>query len=84
VVLDLNLRGFTPPVREKRLPRIDEINKGVAIAAGVAPERMPTRLMKGTVDPLVNDKAVVARINSSLMTLMGEGKLMDQIPPLMG
>ncbi|MBP7917038.1 MAG: amidohydrolase [Arenimonas sp.] len=83
-VLKLNLRWFTPAVREKLIARIDEINKGVAVAAGVAPERMPTRLMKGSAGPLTNDTALVARINPSLTALMGEGKVLDQFPAVMG
>ena len=55
-----------------------------AIAAGVAPDRMPTRLMKGNAGPLDNDKALVARINPSLVELMGEGKVLDQFPAVMG
>jgi amidohydrolase len=83
-VLKLNLRWFTPAVREKLIARIDEVNKGVAVAAGVGQERMPTRLMKGTAGPLVNDTALVARINPSLTALMGEGKVLDQFPAVMG
>lgn len=83
-VLKLNLRWFTPQVREKMLTRIDEINKGVAVAAGVAPDRMPTRLMKGSAVPLDNNEALVARINPSLMELMGEDKVLDQFPAVMG
>jgi amidohydrolase len=83
-VLKLNLRWFSPAVREQMLKRIDEINTGVAIAAGVAPDKMPTRLMKGHAGPLVNDKALVARINPSLEALLGEGKVVDQFPAVMG
>lgn len=66
------------------LKRIDEINQGVAIAAGVGADRMPTRLMKGNAGPLVNDKALVARINPSLEALMGQGKVIDHFPAVMG
>lgn len=83
-VLKLNLRWFTPEVREQMLKRIDEINQGVAIAAGVGADRMPTRLMKGNAGPLVNDKALVARINPSLEALMGQGKVIDHFPAVMG
>ncbi len=83
-VLKLNLRWFTPEVRQQMLKRIDEINNGVAIAAGVAKDKMPTRLMKGNAGPLVNDKALVARINPSLEELMGKGKVIDQFPAVMG
>ncbi len=83
-VLKLNLRWFTPEVREQMLKRIDEINSGVAIAAGVGKDKMPTRVMKGNSGPLINDKALVARINPSLELLMGKGKVIDQFPAVMG
>jgi hippurate hydrolase len=83
-VLKLNLRWFTPEVREQMLKRIDEINNGVAIAAGVAKDKMPTRLMKGNSGPLVNDKVLVGRINPSLEALMGKGRVIDQFPAVMG
>lgn len=83
-VLKLNLRWFTPEVREQMLKRIDEVNNGVAIAAGVGKEKMPTRLMKGNAGPVVNDKSLVARINPSLEALMGKGKVIDRFPAVMG
>jgi len=83
-LLKLNLRWFKPEVREQLLERIDEINKGVAIAAGVSPDRMPTLVMKGNAGPVVNDAALAARINPSLEALMGTGKVLDQFPAVMG
>lgn len=83
-VLKLNLRWFTPEVREQMLKRIDQINQGVAIAAGVSQDKMPTRLMKGNSGPLVNDNSLVARVNPSLSALMGKGKVIDQFPAVMG
>jgi amidohydrolase len=82
--LKLNLRWFTPEVREQMLTRIDEISRGVAIAAGVSAGEMPTRVMKGNSGPLINDGALVARINPSLEALMGKGKVIDQFPAVMG
>ncbi|MGB8222484.1 MAG: amidohydrolase [Polyangiales bacterium] len=84
VVLKLNLRWFTPEVRERMLKRIDEINRGVAIAAGLSRDRMPTRLMKGHAGPLVNDAALVARVHPSLKALMGPGNVIDRFPAVMG
>lgn len=83
-VLRVNLRWFTPAVREQLLRRIDEVNRGVAVAAGVAEDRMPTRQMKGNAGPLVNDAALVARINPSLRQLLGADKVWDQFPAVMG
>lgn len=83
-MLKLNLRWFKPEVREQLLERIDEINRGVAIAAGVGPDQMPTRVMKGSAGPVINDAALVTRINPSLEALMGAGKVLDQFPAVMG
>jgi hippurate hydrolase len=83
-ILKLNLRWFTPDVREQMLKRIDEIDRGIAIAAGVGPDMMPTRVMKGNAGPLVNDLGLVARVNPSLEALLGHGKVVDQFPAVMG
>jgi hippurate hydrolase len=82
--LMLNLRWFTPEVRQQMLDRIDQINRGIAVANGVPEADMPTRLMKGNAGPLVNDATLVARINPSLVELLGEGKVLDQFPAVMG
>ena len=83
-VLKLNLRWFTADVREQMLKRIDEINRGIAIAAGVSDAQMPTRLMKGNAGPLVNDQALVDLVNPSLEAPMGKGRVIDQFPAVMG
>ena len=83
-ILKLNLRWFKPEVRELMLKRIDEINTGVAIAAGVSRDTMPTRLMKGHAGPLVNDQALVARVNPSLEELLGKGRVIPEFPAVMG
>lgn len=83
-VLKLNLRWFTPELRASMLQRIDEINRGIAIAAGLSRDGMPTRLMKGHAGPLVNDAALVARVNPALKALVGPGNVIDQFPAVMG
>jgi metal-dependent amidase/aminoacylase/carboxypeptidase family protein len=82
--LKLNLRWFDEDVRNTMIKRIDEIGRGVAIGAGVDEQNMPARLMKGNVDPLMNDAALVARLNPSLETLLGKGKVIDNFPAVMG
>ncbi len=83
-VLKLNLRWFTPEVREQLLTRIDEINHGVAIAAGARADMLPVRRMKGTAGPLVNDLAMIEAINPSLTALLGKGKVIAEFPAVMG
>ncbi|WP_435135282.1 amidohydrolase [Plesiomonas shigelloides] len=75
--LKLNLRWFTPEVREQMLKRIDQISQGVAIAAGVTPELMPTRVMKGNSGPLVNNAELVAKVNPALKQLMGDNHVLN-------
>lgn len=82
--LRLNLRWFTPLVRDIMLKRIDEISRGVAVAAGVPADRMPTRTMKGNADPLVNDPQLVQRVNPSLEALLGKGRVVSNFPSVMG
>jgi hippurate hydrolase len=80
----LNLRWFQPEVRETMLKRIDEISTGIAVSAGVAPDKMPTRTMKGSAGPLVNDAKLVERVNPALTALLGEGKVVNNFPAVMG
>jgi hippurate hydrolase len=82
--LKLNLRWFDDDVRGQLLKRIDEVGRGVAIGAGVEETRMPTRQMKGSAAPLVNDTALVSRVNPSLAALLGDDKLIDSFPAVMG
>ncbi|NRD34693.1 amidohydrolase [Shewanella sp. DC2-4] len=83
-ILKLNLRWFTPEVRNKIISRIDEINNGIAFASGVSPEQMPIRKMKGNAGPLVNNDELVTKINPALKQLLGAENVYDQFPPVMG
>jgi hippurate hydrolase len=78
----LNLRWFTSDVRDLLLKRIDEVSNGVAIAAG-APEK-PARTMKGSARPLVNDGKLVETVNPALTALLGEGRVINNFPSVMG
>jgi hippurate hydrolase len=82
--LRLNLRWFDRAVREKMLKRIDEINKGIVIGAGLGEDKVPVREMKGTAGPLDNNAKLVAAVNPSLKTLLGDGKLVEKFPSVMG
>lgn len=83
-LLKLNLRWLQPAVREAMLKRIDEIDNGIALGAGMPADKMPTRLMKGGSGPLVNDKALVDVVNPSLVALLGDGKVVNNFPTVMG
>lgn len=83
-LLKLNLRWLQPQVRETMLKRIDAIDNGIAVGAGMPADKLPTRLMKGGSGPLVNDKALVEAVNPSLLELLGEGKVINNFPTVMG
>jgi hippurate hydrolase len=76
--LKLNLRWFDEDVRAKMIKRIDEVGRGVD------EKQMPTRHMKGNAGPLVNDAALVARVNPSFAALLGKDKVIDNFPAVMG
>ena len=96
--LKLNLRWLQPEVREQMLKRIDGINIGIAIGAGLPADKVPTRtmtsstataghpfrLMKGGSGPLVNDPKLVSLVNPALNALLGEGKVINNFPTVMG
>jgi amidohydrolase len=82
--LKLNLRWFQDDVRATMIRRIDEVGRGVALGAGVDEKQMPTRHMKGYAGPLVNDGALVARVNPSLGVLLGADKVIDNFLAVMG
>ncbi|MCB5195716.1 amidohydrolase [Deefgea salmonis] len=83
-LLKLNLRWFTPEVRAQILRRIDEINQGIAVAAGVPADKMPVRTMKGHSGPLINQRELVETINPALVQLLGADQVIDQFPAVMG
>ena len=82
--LRLNLRWFDRTVRDQMLKRIDEINKGITIGAGLPVDKVPVREMKGSAGPLDNDPKLVAVINPALTTLLGAGKVLTDFPSVMG
>ncbi len=83
-VLKLNLRWFDRTVRGQLLTRIDEVSRGVAIGAGVAIDKMPTRAMKGSAVPLVNDAALVKTIDQPLKQLLGPNMVINNFPAVTG
>jgi amidohydrolase len=80
----INTRWFKPEVREMLFKRIDEVSKGIAISAGMPPDKMPTTERKGNAGPLVNDPALVEKINPAITALLGQGKVVNNFPSVMG
>jgi hippurate hydrolase len=82
--LRLNLRWFDQKTRDTMLKRIDEINTGIVLGAGLGEDKVPVREMKGSAGPLRNDPRLVDAVTPALKTLLGEGKLLTQFPSVMG
>ncbi len=82
--LKLNLRWFDNAVRDRMITRIDEVSRGVAISAGVPEDKLPTRTMKGSAVPLVNDAALVTAIDPALKQLLGEAMVVNNFPAVTG
>jgi hippurate hydrolase len=82
--LRLNLRWFDRGVRDQMLKRIDEINRGITLGAGLSEDKVPVREMKGSAGPLDNDPKLVAAINPALTTLLGSKNVLTNFPSVMG
>jgi hippurate hydrolase len=82
--LRLNLRWFDRGVRDQMLKRIDEINRGITLGAGLSEDKVPVREMKGSAGPLDNDPKLVAAINPALTTLLGSENVLTKFPSVMG
>lgn len=83
-VLKINTRYFNNKDRDFMVNSINRIDSGIALANNLAPSLYPTTKMKGRVSPLVNDTAMVAKVNAVLEKFVGPGKNITGMPPVMG
>ena len=83
-LVKINLRWFTESVRETLVKGIRSINNSIARAYGLPEEQWPTMTFKGNSPPLVNDKAIVEKINPALTQLVGADKLIADLPATTG
>jgi hippurate hydrolase len=82
--LKLNLRWFDKGVRQTMLDAIERETQGIAVAAGVPEERAPTITMLGYAEPVINEPALAANANTTLVAAIGKKRIMPGIPPVMG
>ena len=80
----LNLRWFNDKTRQTLIDGIQRINEAVAIANGLPKELYPVINFKSTVSPLVNDTAMVTRVNQALQSLNGIRNIISNAPSVMG
>jgi amidohydrolase len=83
-LVKINLRWFNPAVRETMIKGIRSINNSIARAYGMPEDQLPTFTQKGTAPPLVNDKALVDRLNPQLVNLIGPKALLETAPATTG
>jgi amidohydrolase len=82
--LKLNTRYFNIKDRDFMVNSINRIDSGIALANNLPSSLYPLMKMKGRVSPLVNDTAMVAKINVVLEKFVGPGKNIKGMPPVMG
>jgi len=66
-LLKVNLRYFSPVVREQMLGSIKAINDGIALSNGMAAEKMPVITLKGGSGPLINNQVLIDRLNRIML-----------------
>jgi hippurate hydrolase len=77
VTLQLTVRAYSDEVREKILDSLDKMAKGLAVANGLPPERMPiVTVSKTEVTPVTyNDPALAVRLRPVLISALGADKV---------
>jgi amidohydrolase len=83
-LLKINTRYFNNKDRDFMVSSINRIDSGIALANNLPPSLYPVLKMKGRVSPLVNDTAMVAKVNVALEKYVGPGKNITGMPPVMG
>jgi hippurate hydrolase len=85
VRLQLTVRSYAPEVRRRIMEEIERIARGVAEAAGVPADRMPTvRLAEGFTPSLYNDPALTRRVAAALRPVLGEANVVALKPEMVG
>lgn len=85
VRLQLTVRSYAPEVRQQVMEEIERIARGVAEAAGVPADRMPTvTLAEGFTPSLYNDPALTRRVAAALRPVLGEANVVALKPEMVG
>jgi hippurate hydrolase len=82
--LKLNIRWFNEKSRNTLLDGIKRINESIALANDLPRDKYPSITMKGNAYPLVNDEAMVNRVNKSLETFIKKDDIITNTPSIMG
>ncbi|MDI1256498.1 MAG: amidohydrolase [Flavobacterium sp.] len=79
-LLKLNLRWFNDKDRQTLLDGIKSINEGIAVANKLPKDLYPQITMKGFAYPVVNNDAMVDKVNAALTGLLSPEKIIREIP----
>lgn len=82
-VLGLSVRAYSEEVRQKLLDGIRRTANGVAMAYGVAANRMPEITIAESTVPTINDTALTARVRKAAVQVLGASNV-DELIPVMG
>ena len=82
-VLGLSIRAYSEEVRQKLLEGVKRAANGVAMAYGVAPDRMPEVTVVESTVPTINDAALTERVRKVGVEALGVANV-DAAIPVMG
>ncbi|MGP4770367.1 amidohydrolase [Acinetobacter sp. PFS20] len=83
-LVKMNMRWFDPKVRETMLNNIKLMSEGAAEMQGMGKDQLPTLTLKGSTNPVINNKEFSARLNGPLKALLGDKQVLTDFPPFMG
>jgi hippurate hydrolase len=74
-LLKLSLRWFNPAVRDTMVRGIRSVSEAIARSYGMPDNQLPIVTEKSGTTPMINDTALVERLNPELTSLVGSDKL---------
>ncbi|MFQ5824128.1 MAG: amidohydrolase [bacterium] len=84
VDLQLTLRSYSDQVRNQTIEAIKRISKGIALAAGISEDRLPTlKVREGFIPATYNDPELTRRIAKAMRNLLGDENVL-KVEPVMG
>jgi hippurate hydrolase len=84
VDLQLTLRSYSDEVRNQTIEAIKRISKGIALAAGVPEDKLPTLTVREGFTPATyNDPQLTRRIAKAMSTALGDENVL-KVEPVMG
>jgi len=79
-LLKVNLRWFSPHVRDQLIAGLRAISDGIARSYGMPEDQLPVITMQGGSTPLVNDERLAARLAGALGKVIDSGSIVSQLP----